>query len=171
MFEYVAIGRVLKPFRQSGEILVQLEARFITDIKECKAVFLKINGLQVPFFVEYAELDPDTGIIKLEELNSPEEIKPFNGEEIFLRKEDLTVDPEDPHPATELVTLTGYMIVDVHSGLQLSIESVEEYPQQLMAVVSHNGKECLIPLAEELILGIDPSTRTISMELPGGLLD
>ncbi len=49
------------------------------------------------------------------------------------------------------------------------IDRVEEYPQQLMAVVRHPEKgELLIPLHEELIHSVEADK--IIMNLPDGLI-
>ena len=44
-------------------------------------------------------------------------------------------------------------------------------PQQNMLVVDSNGKEVLIPLADDLLVEIRREVREIEMRLPEGLLD
>ena len=52
----------------------------------------------------------------------------------------------------------------------MKITKVEQYPQQLMAIVIHEGKEILIPLAEAYIEKIDIEKEQIIMTLPEGML-
>ena len=65
----------------------------------------------------------------------------------------------------------NYIIEDKTHGSLGKIEEIIEYPQQEMAAISIKEKEVLIPLNEQLIINIDDGTKTISMDLPDGLLN
>lgn len=171
MWKYVVIGKVLKPYRKAGEMLVVVKEPYIADIEKCQAVFLKIDGLPVPFFMEYSDLDVESGILKVEELNAPEEVRPFNGQDILLRDSDVSVimDPDIDFGAFD--GLEGFLLKDLTSGQSFEILKVQQYPQQLMAIVEHEGKECLIPLVEEFIHSVDADHRIISLTLPEGLIE
>jgi 16S rRNA processing protein RimM len=41
----------------------------------------------------------------------------------------------------------------------------------MVAVVTYQDREVLIPLTDELITGVDPEARTLHMSLPEGLLE
>ena len=169
MFRYKSIGRVLKPFKNSGEMLAALDPLYFDDLVECKAIFLQVNGLEVPFFLESMELDSETSYLKVEEFSSPEEVKPFNGKDIFLRVSDIKRASLD-HEIPELnSSLKGFVIVDKNSGNKYKIENIEEYPEQLMALVMVGGEESMVPLVEEWILDINPDDASILMDLPEGL--
>ena len=170
MFEYIEIGKVLKPYRKSGAFLAIVEPIFFDDLDAVKAIFLKIDGLEVPFFLEEFELDVENCLFKVEELESPEAVKPFNGTSILLRKEDISDQSKITDPGLAAASLNGFTIYDLNSKLSFVIEEVREYPQQMMAVVLHNGNETLIPLAEALISEIVPEEMLIKMELPDGLI-
>jgi 16S rRNA processing protein RimM len=64
-----------------------------------------------------------------------------------------------------------YTISDEGSGLIFKVIRVEEYPQQLMAIVMHDNKEILLPLTDQLITSIDRTKRVIEMTIPEGLLE
>ena len=64
-----------------------------------------------------------------------------------------------------------YQLFDIRSNTTFTIERVEEFPQQLMAVVMIDERERLIPLSEQLISSIDKQKKLITMELPEGLLE
>ena len=62
-------------------------------------------------------------------------------------------------------------IIDKETDAVYEILRVEEYPQQLMAVVQPGDKEILIPLSDQLITSIDKPNRVLMMNIPEGLLD
>lgn len=170
MFEFRDIGQILKPYKHSGEFLAKIEPGVFEDLEKCQAIFIRIDGIEVPFFIESLELDPEVCYLKLEEFNTPEDIKPYNGNSLYLRLSDLS-NPEildDQDDAFD--HLGGFQLHDHNSGKTYEIIRTEEYPQQWMAVVLANGQEALVPLTEAWIIGIDSERRIINMELPEGLL-
>lgn len=170
MFEFISIGKILKPFRYSGEFIAIVNPGVFEDLKDCSALFLKIDGLEVPFFIENIELDPEGSYIKLEEFNAPEDVKPFNGQKLYLR----TIDVKYPSLLTskpDNFALDGFTLQDVNTGKSYLIESTAEYPQQLMAIVHVNNQEVLIPLVDEWIQNIDAAKELIQMALPEGLIE
>ena len=171
MYEFIRIGMVLKPHRKNGEFLADIDPRFFDDLQECQAVFLQIDGLEVPFFLESLDLDASGSYLKLEEFSAPEHVKPFNNTPLFLRKEDLVKAGSEGHQKEEMLGLTGFTLIDDNTGAHCTILSVEEYPQQLMALVAWKGSEALVPLAEDYILSVNPEKKEIVMELPEGLLE
>ena len=67
--------------------------------------------------------------------------------------------------------LAGFTIVDLELGELGRIIEVIEFPQQEMAVISHNKNEIFIPINENLIEKIDKEKQYIYMNLPEGILD
>jgi 16S rRNA processing protein RimM len=61
--------------------------------------------------------------------------------------------------------------VDLELGELGRIIEVIEFPQQEMAVISHNKNEIFIPINENLIEKIDKEKQYIYMNLPEGILD
>jgi 16S rRNA processing protein RimM len=51
------------------------------------------------------------------------------------------------------------------------INEILKTPQQLLASLTYQGHEVLIPLAEALITGINVARKEIEMSLPEGLID
>jgi 16S rRNA processing protein RimM len=117
------------------------------------------------------ELDKATSILKLEEFNAPESVKPYNGQEIYLRTEDVKNGPHTDQNTEKLHGLEGFILVDLNTDLKAEIVAIEEFPQQLMATVVVEGNEYFVPLVEELIEEINAENKTISMHLPEGLFE
>lgn len=168
--KYLAIGKILKPYRQNGLLLARIETAFLEDISKAKAVFLKIDGLQVPFFIETFEPDDESCLIKLEEFNSPEIIKTLNGQQIFLNIQDLSSESLQKQRETSLDHINGFTLVDNLTKRTFVITDIEEYPQQLMATVEADGLSVLVPIVGQWISEIDEKQKLIYMDLPEGLI-
>ena len=48
---------------------------------------------------------------------------------------------------------------------------VNEYPQQFVATVMYKETEILFPLNEDFIVEFDEDEKTLTLDLPEGLLD
>ena len=57
---------------------------------------------------------------------------------------------------------------DVPLGEVTGIEGSAKNP---VLVILHGEEEVMVPLAEEMILGIDPETNTLMVRTPPGLVD
>jgi len=170
MEAYIEIGHTKKTYGVNGELKVHIEEHFQEDFREAGVLFLEIQGGQVPFFIEN-QREAGAWLVKLDEVDTPEEAVPLTGKKIFLRREDLRHTDGEGEEVSDLRLLEGFTIVDKEAGVIGGIEEVIELPQQLTAVVEYEGREVLIPLSEELITGVHPEEQVIEMDLPEGLLD
>ena len=166
MFNYYKIGRILKPWRNDGVLIALHENGNIENLEDIQAIFININGNKVPFFLEEIEFNDDLIYIKFEEFKGPEDVKPHNGSELFVRDYDIQEDLNE-----EEADFEGFTIYDIVSGTTIIIEEIEQFPEQLMAKGFINDKEIFIPLIEEFILNIDFDQKRIEMDLPEGLLE
>ncbi|MFN8331360.1 MAG: hypothetical protein U0T81_09115 [Saprospiraceae bacterium] len=71
----------------------------------------------------------------------------------------------------EADALTGFILEDVQSQREAIIQSVEEYPSQLMAEVILDDKKIMIPLHPDFIVKMDKKNKRIKVRLPEGLFD
>jgi 16S rRNA processing protein RimM len=172
MQNYILIGSTRKSYGVKGEMKLHIKDDFLEDIFNLKVVFLKINGKQVPYFVESVRVG-NTTIAKFEDINSPEETIAIASKDIYAREEDLIPEEErmfEPEKM-EFEKYSGYTIVDVENGKIGIIKEVVEYPQQEMAVVEFENRTILVPLNHALIDSIDNTKKELILNLPEGLLD
>lgn len=165
--EYTKIGQLLKPVGTQGEIKVNIDDKFWDDFVENDHFFIKINGCFVPYFIEDIK-EKNHLLLKIEEVDTPEQANDFNLKEMYLRAKDI-----QSKSGTDYNTFTGlehYVIFDGKTQIG-TIQSIEEYPQQIMAHVLVENKTLLIPIVDDLIDNIDHDTKTIIMQLPEGLVD
>ena len=166
--EFVDIGFIRKAHSYRGHAKVVIEDDFLTDLGEQDFVFVDIDGCKVPFHIESLQENKDL-VMKMEHISNPEELLPFHQKRLYLLKESLHHSLEFIERKEQGSRFEGMEIQDVSGETVGVIDRVEEYPQQLMAVVHHPTKgELLIPLHEELIHSVEADK--IVMDLPDGLI-
>lgn len=166
---YLAIGFIRKPFGFKGHMLLALDEIFIDILEEISFIFLELDGYKVPFKIE--EVAYHKGIqLKLKHIDSSASIQSLTNKTLFILKDDLPPEFDSQSPESGYVGLEGMYYHDATSSQDGTILSVEEFPQQLMAIVSIEDVDYYIPLVEEFITDIDEVANRINFTLPIGLL-
>lgn len=167
--QLLPVGRLLKPHGINGEITVLLTAD--VDLASLSCIVLRIDGIFVPFFLNSVRpKSSETDLVTIDGVASDADAARLCPAEVYVLKVDL--------PAAEADTdgmyasdLLGYDVVE--NGKMLGkIESVDDTTANYLFIIrTPDGKEVMVPVADEFIAGIDTDTRTISLDLPEGLLD
>jgi len=167
--DYNYIGKTLKTHGFKGELLVFLEnfKREGFQIKEY--IFLEIDGIYVPFFIDYIENQENgKAIVKLEDIDTDFNALKFTGLKVFLPYEYKKRKKDE----FNLSQLKGYRIKDAISGFNGKIEGILDIPgNPLLRVIIKNNKEILIPFNKDLIQEISQKENILVMKLPEGLTE
>ncbi len=167
MEQYICVGRTGKTHGVEGELKFFIEEEFFDDFLDAPAIFISVAGKPAPFFIKSFRGENNL-IVKLEDVDTREAAQQMAGAEVFLRETDIASGSGGSQP--DFSYLEGFIITDREAGELGPIEEVAEFPQQLMAILTYQGKELLIPLNDAFILNINERTRRIEMDLPEGLL-
>ena len=165
--KYYNIGKVIKSVGLDGWLNISLESWDIDVLENQKVVFFKVRGNFVPYFIEDIQ-DAEEIKIKFEEVNSPEDAQQLNGSSIYLNE--IQVEGNGPKSFEDFSSMQGYKMYN-NAYYIGELISIEEYPMQVMARVSHEGAEHLIPLNDTFLKSIDEAHESIYLELPDGLLN
>lgn len=161
------IGFIVKPYGFKGELIIGLESLDADDFPNTGYLFIRLEGLPVPFKIKHVYSKNGHLIIAVDEINNEAAAKPLNGLELYL---DLP-DGIDNNNAPSFEELVGYSVIDDVSGPIGIIASIEELPMQLIAQCIRNGQEILFPLNESIVHTIETEARIIRVNLPDGLID
>lgn len=170
--ELCAVGSVVKTHGIHGELNVVLEDPDV-DLNAVPCVFFDMDGLKVPFFVDSCRSrGPESVLLTLDGVDGDSSAARFAGKTLYVRRQDLPADVAgDDAEGFYLEDLTGFAVVG--DGRRIGI--VEDFDDStanvLMLVRDPFGKLLHIPAADEFFLGVDPDAKTITMNLPEGLLD
>jgi len=164
---FVSIGRLIKPVGTSGELKTEIEDQFWDDFINTEHLFIMERGNYIPLFIEDVR-EANHLLIKLEEIESPEQAAPLGQKEVYLREQDLVSD--NYRKSKEKQGLEGYRLQNRGETVGV-IDAIEQHPGQLLAIIMHQNQKKHIPLVDQLILEINPKSGIINMDLPEGLLE
>ncbi len=166
--ECTQIGFLRKTHGIHGELYLVFEEDYREPFASARILFVKIDGLLVPFFVERDQLQIKSStqaLVKFRWIDSEEKASEFTGLEVYLKNEDLT---NNQDPTQE--QLIGFQVVNANKITVGTITHVVNYSGNIVLTVKNRGKEILIPYNEDLVEDTDPVGKTIQMILPNGLL-
>ncbi len=162
------VGTLTKTHGTKGEIAFSVNYTIFEEV-DVPFIILEPQGLFVPFYIEEIRMkDEESGIIKLERIESDQAALEYVGMTIFLPKIYLEEMEEE-----ELVAdyFLGFNIVDVKKGVVGKIIELDDSSENVLFVVEKEGEELLIPVADEFVVEIDHDNRVLMMDLPLGLLE
>ena len=159
------IGQIGRTHGIKGEVTFNFTDD-VWDRAESEYLFLRVEGILVPFFIEeYRFRSDSTALLKFLDYDSANDVQFLIGCEVFF-----------PHALTPEVGeddeytwryFTGFELFDETAGHIGTIDRVDDSTQNVLFQVG----ERLIPAAEDWIKDINHKERTILMSLPEGLLD
>ncbi len=168
--DYIQIGFLGKTHGLKGELKLKIDELFIDDFEEAEVIFVKIKGQYTPLFVESIRAS-DNPIIKFEETDTKEAAATYQHQPFFLRASDVTVLIEEEVLELVYQYCEGFTVIDDELGKLGTIEAIESYPHQEMALIKYRKKSVLIPLNQYIITNIDEANKIVYVALPEGLLD
>ncbi|MDD3567367.1 MAG: ribosome maturation factor RimM [Bacteroidales bacterium] len=162
------IGKIQKTHGVNGELQVSWSTDFYPEDHNFESVFLVIEGIPIPFFVQSIRMKgADSSIITLDEIGTIQQAEELVGLKVMAEvkssgsSDELTLDD-----------LVGFIVI-TNRGVQLgTIEVLQDYAGNLVfELQTASGNELLIPASPELIVEIDEDSKSIIMELPEGIAD
>jgi len=162
------LGKIVKVQGKDGEVVCYFDIDSPERYGELQFIFIEINQRLIPFHIEALDLKANYARVRLEDISSPEEAHQIVNKEIYLPHIDLPELEDDQFYYHQLI---GFSVIDRHKGEIGQIRDILERPEQSILQITYKDKEILIPLAEELITGIDRIKQEITIEAPEGLIN
>ena len=163
------IGRLGKPHGVRGELSFMFSDD-VFDRVDADYLIVETEGILVPFFIEeYRFRSGETALLKLEGISTVERARELTNSDVFCPRRLAQNDDEEMTWAQ----IVGFRLVDEQLGKVVGrISSVDDSTENvLFDVATPDGKNLLIPAAEDWISDVDTEKREIRMRLPEGLLD
>ncbi len=171
-----SVARVSRLFGTGGEIMITLYPTFPEDFNtEAEPLFAKIDGLNVPLYLEKFERRGRAGaVVSFADIDTERRVGELLSCELYIaeQEEDMSEGYADDEFTME--DLIGYSVEattgdgDVVEGELTSYYDSHKNP---LFGVTIADREVLIPAAEEFIAGIDFEGEKIIFILPEGLLE
>ena len=155
------IAQVLKSNGTDGELLVSFFDVDPEDIDLQEPVFIYFDGLPVPFYFEsFVRRGVNRALVHLTGVHSLRDADELAGQPIFADYFEVTEDSD----------LTGWTVLKADGSKVGLIVGYEDIPGNLCVYVDTPDGERLIPLHPDLVLSMDQPSRTITLQVPEGLL-
>lgn len=161
------IGIINKPHGVHGELSFTFDDD-IFDRVDADYIICMMDGILVPFFLEsYRFRSDSTALIKLEGIDTEQQARRMTNVDVYFPKEHADSLEDDELTWNYFV---GFLIKDVKMGEIGKVIDVDDSTINTLFIVEYDGNELLIPAQEDLIVDLNRETKTITMDLPNGLL-
>ena len=163
--EVYQIGKLGKTHGVKGEISFLFDDD-VFDRTDADYLILKVDGIFVPFFLEEYRFKSDANaIVKFEDIDTQERARELTGCEVYFPRE--LADSDDD--SISWAAIVGFSLIDAATGQSVGrIASIDDSTLNILFELE-DGK--LIPASEGLITDVDKDNRTITIDLPQGILD
>lgn len=158
------IGKIGKPHGVKGEVSFQFDDD-IFDRTDADFLILELDGILVPFFIEEYRFRSDSlALMKLEGIDTQERARELTNCEVFFPREQ-----QDDEENLSWAAIIGFTVIDEQTNTPVgTIASVDDSTENVLFELEDGT---LIPASEDLITNIDTKKRTITIDLPEGLLE
>ena len=196
--EVYKIGTLTRTHGVRGEVAFQFTDD-VWDRVEADYLFLRLDGLLVPFFMEEWRFRSDTtALVKFEDIDDVNAATRLVGAEVFFPKALTPTEPDDEDLTWQM--FTGFEVIrptlnpsrdgGEKAGAQLSSDSealpltgergvgllgtvtavYDQTANILLEVTTPDGRSILIPAHEDFILRADHRERRLYVDVPEELL-
>lgn len=168
--EVYKIGKIGKPHGVKGEVSF-LFGDDVFDRVGTDYLVLEIDGILVPFFFdEYRFKSDSTALISFSGIDSKDKAQELTGCDVFFPKS-LSDRAEDELQWSEM---QGFRLVDAAAGSKTigTITAIDDSTINILFnIETPDGRDVLVPAAEDFIFNVDTENKEIAVNLPAGLLD
>ncbi len=164
------IGFIRKTHGVHGEVVLEFEPHFEYSVEETERFFIEQEGLLVPFFLKDGGLRFKTGntaIVTLDLVDTEKYAKRLVGNSVYLYQTEIVDEPEQSLESQ----FENYLLIDKTIGEIGLISQVDDYAGNIVVTVNFRGEELLIPYNDELVVEINEAQKTITLNLPEGLIE
>ena len=162
-------GRLTKTHGYQGKIVLKASLSEKVEIEIMESVFLKIEGILVPFFIEeFSETSFPFYITKFENIDDDISAKELLGRDVYIPDNCFK---QNRSKEIKLKDFVAFSIKDQHDHLIGEIVNLLEIPGNSLFVVDFNGREILIPVQNQLIVDINWDDKIIKMSIPDGITE
>lgn len=172
--EIKPVGKFLKPHGVNGEITLLRDFDDI-DFEDFSCLVVDIDGIFVPFFLNSVRpKGNDTDLVTIDGVNDELQAARFTNKTVYVLRKELEPDTgaSDGEEGFYADDFIGYSVVTDKSVTLGKVTGIEDTTANYLFIVeTPDGTNLLIPVAEEFIADIDPERKTLTLDLPEGLLE
>lgn len=163
------IGTITKAHGLQGEVVFNFSDD-IFDTTDADYLIIDVDGILVPFFIsEYRFRSNASVLVKFDRIESAEQTQQIVGCDVYFEKSKAQEADTDEMSLNYFI---GFTMLDEQGDKIGKITDIDDKTDNWLFVVERdNGDEALVPAQESFIVDINHEKRTMTMDLPIGLLD
>ncbi len=162
------IGRLGKPWGHQGELTVHLEEVDVDDLVHAGSLFVDIEGQKVPFFFSRLHDKGKEVLVKFDDFDDPQSASILVGRDLYAPPGLLSDGSDESWDPEEFIDM---LVRDEEHGELGVVTAIDGTAKNPLLVILRGEEEVLIPIAEEMILGVDPEENSLLVRTPPGLID
>lgn len=180
MSKLSVVGRVSKLFGLDGGLAINLYDTFPADANFEEPLFVNIDGLAVPLFIEKFERRGKSGaLVTFADIDNSIRATELLGMELLTRNAPAAAVEKADDGEIFLEDLAGFRAVlcELRSDgsrtepIEGRITAYIDSEMNPLFAIDASGTEILIPASEDFIESLDIDAREIELTLPEGLLE
>lgn len=162
------LGKITRKHGLSGQVVLKLDTDQPEFYNKMESIFIEINGLLVPFFIETQKWQKN--ISKLITLKNATEktVEQILGKDVYMPLSTLPKLEGNQFYYHEVI---DFEILDENENSFGKIQSVNDNTPQHYFILDFKGQEIVVPVIKDWILSVDRESKKIKMQLPEGLLE
>ena len=161
------IGNITRIHALKGEVNFSFTDD-VWDRVDAEYLFVEIDGIQVPFFLEeYRFRSDDVALLKFQDIDSADDAQELVGCDVYFPQ---SLIPSEEPDEMRWSYFTGFHVLQNEKPLGVITEVDDSTPNVFFNIDTDKG-DILIPAVEDFIIDIDHQTRVVTMNIPEGLLD
>ena len=172
--QLIEVGTIQKLHGLNGEMTASVIDPVFDEVANCPYLVCEIDGIFVPFFIKAYRFRTDTTILlTFDGIDSQDKASTFCGLKLYFDRKCFTPEEADDYEAEaeEEESYVGYTIVDTHLGELGPIVAIDDQTVNVLFIVEYHDSTLMIPAADDLVEAIDDESKTITMNLPQGLVN
>lgn len=163
------LGKIVKKYSFNGDVLVKLDTDEPEMYEEMESVLVDKRNKLIPFFIEESQLHKSELLrVRFEDVDTEEAADALIGASLYLP---LDLLPKLTGNQFYFHEIIGFTAVDKTFGDIGAITGVNDSTPQALFEIDRDGKEILIPMADDFIQKVDREKKTIFLNVPEGLID
>jgi 16S rRNA processing protein RimM len=163
--EVYRIGRLGKAHGVRGEVSFQFDDD-VFDRVDADYLVLNVDGILVPFFIEEYRFRSDTtALVKFEGVDTQDRARELTNCDVYFPRH--LAESEEQELSWSF--FVGFDVIEAKTGATVGrIASVDDTTLNILFELEDGA---LIPAAEELITDVNHDKKTITIDLPEGLME
>lgn len=162
------LGTILKSHGTKGDLVIGTSFEIPQNFKMPESVFLVIDGLPVPFFIEhYSIISDETIIVKFESINEKEQVSQYYNCSVRMESKYFKKIKVIPN----INSLIGYTVLDDELNELGKVSDFMDIPMNPLLQIDYKDKEILLPINNDTLLDFNEKEKRIVLFVPDGLIE